>query len=129
MLGKDLSLGAASVNQMLNTVTNDYDHIAKGFHARAVNHCTARRNDAERTIGPSAESAQQTVQRATLRRINGRITIAGKYIAKIDQLGHVKMHDGVRVAVTRLLMNNVDRIVVHVEGQHFRERDTRAVDP
>jgi len=63
-----------------------------------------------------------------LRRIDLRVAVARKYFAEIDQLGNMKMHDRIRVAVTRLLMNHVDGLRVDVEGQDFRERYTRAIN-
>jgi len=116
MFGKNLSLGATLVHPMFHAIANGHDHIAEGFYARAVGHLAARRHKAKRTARPGVKCTQQAGERAALRGIDCRITIAGKHFPKIDQLGHVKMHDGIGVAVARLLMNNVDRVLIDVQG-------------
>src|SRR5215467_3522198 len=40
----------------------------------------------------------------------------------------MEVHECIRVAVTRLLVNDVDGFAVEVEGQDFREGGARAVD-
>src|SRR5262249_7827344 len=71
------------------------------------------------------ECAQESVECAILRGIHLRVTIAGKYIPQIHQICRVEMRDKIGIAVGGLLMNDVNRIAVHVELQHFRKCNAR----
>ena len=105
MFGQNLALGSTCCNQWFYTIANGHDHVAERFDACTVRYLSARWHDAERTIRPSVECVHQPFECAALCGIDRRITIARKRFAKVDQVGDMKMHDRVRVAVTWLLMN------------------------
>src|ERR1700730_13741843 len=129
MIHQHLALGASFVNHMLHAIANGANHIPKRLDTCAIGDWSALWNHRERAVRPRIQRFHEAIERTALGRIDCWIAIAREHFAEIHQLGYVKMRNRVPVAESRLLTNNVDRLPIEIEGQHFRECNTRAVDP
>src|ERR1700730_10651389 len=128
MFGQDLTLGSTPIDRMFHTIANGHDHISESFDARPLRNIPSRPHATKSDRCPSVERVHQAVQCAALCGIDRRIPIARKHLAEVDQVGHMKMHDRVRVAVPGLLVNHMNRLAVNIEGEDFGESYTRGIN-
>lgn len=128
MCSYHLAFGFTFMDHLLHAATDGHDHSAKGFHTRSVGHISSRGNNTESAARPGAERFNQSIQVAALRRVNHWISVTRKYLAQVNRVSHVEMHDRVRVTVPGRLMDDMNSISIDVEGQNFREEYARTVN-
>src|SRR5579883_2296595 len=95
------------------------------FQISAARHAAINGHDAESTAGPGVEGVEEAVEFCALGGIEERIAVAGKDFAEIDEIVAMEMRDGIGVAVTGALVDDVDGVVVEIEGDDLGEGDAR----
>jgi len=128
MPGHDAVLRLAVLDSLFHAIANGLKHIAKLLQVSCGRHLTACGHHAHFTVAPRTQHFDKPFQAAMLLRIELRISVSRKQLAKIQQMSHMEMHQRIGVAVARRLMHNMNCVSIDIERDDLRKCDARTID-